>query len=311
MTAFRRGSISLRLYPHLSLPAEEVVAELLLQARLAEQAGFDGLMVSEHHNAFAGYLPNPTQVSGWLLDATTGLWAAPCPLLLPLRPASLVVEEIAWLAARFPDRVGVGLAAGSLEADFAVMGLDKAEVIRGFADALAIAAGMLSGRDAGPLAADPAVQRCRQHPVPVLSAAMSPAAARRAARLGVGMLLDSLTTPSRCREVVDTYSDAGGSGPVVLIRRVWVGAPPTERQERQLDLYRSYADPAATQHWDDQQLASGDADEIAETIAAQAAQIGADALNLRIHSPGLPAADARRQIDALAGVVDRLHARWT
>ena len=86
------------------------------QAVLGREAGFDGVMTSEHHGGFGGYLPNPLQLTGFLLDAMPGGWAAACPLLLPLRPAALVIEEAAWLAARFPGRVGLGrrdrLAAG-------------------------------------------------------------------------------------------------------------------------------------------------------------------------------------------------------
>jgi len=61
---FAPGSVSLRLYPHNDLPAGEVVEELRRQARAAESAGFDGVMVSEHHGGFAGYLPNPIQTAG-------------------------------------------------------------------------------------------------------------------------------------------------------------------------------------------------------------------------------------------------------
>src|SRR5215467_10899633 len=117
MAPFAPGSVSLRLYPHLDLPAHAIVEELRAQAALAAGHGFDGVMTSEHHGGFAGYLPNPLQAAGWLLESMPSGWAAPCPLLLPLRPPALVAEEVAWLAARFPERVGVGVAAGALDAD--------------------------------------------------------------------------------------------------------------------------------------------------------------------------------------------------
>ena len=102
--------MSLRLYPHLNgeLDAPGIVAELTTQAALAAASGFDGVMTSEHHGGFAGYLPNPLQAAGWCLGEMASGWAAPCPLLLPLRPAALVAEEIAWLDARHPGRVGHG-----------------------------------------------------------------------------------------------------------------------------------------------------------------------------------------------------------
>src|SRR4051812_12139386 len=108
MSVFAPGSVSLRLYPHNQLPADQIVQTLRAQAAQAEAAGFDGIMTSEHHGGFGGYLPNPLQAAGWCLEAMKAGWAAPCPLLLPLKPTALVIEEIAWLAARFPGRVGLG-----------------------------------------------------------------------------------------------------------------------------------------------------------------------------------------------------------
>jgi alkanesulfonate monooxygenase SsuD/methylene tetrahydromethanopterin reductase-like flavin-dependent oxidoreductase (luciferase family) len=306
----RPGSLSMRLYPHLELGASEIVAELLGQARLAEDAGFDGLMVSEHHNGFAGYLPNPIQTAGWILDTTRTAWAAPCPLLLPLRSAALVAEELAWLAARFPGRVGVGLAAGSLEADFAVAGTTKADLTRRFAEGMAAVVGMLSGRDPAPLPDDPAIRRCAAEPVPIVSAAMSPAACRRAAAVGVGLLIDSLSTVSRCRELADVYRQAGGPGPVVLIRRAMPATPDTGRHEQQLRTYRSYAEPAASRHWSDDPPVTGDATAIAASLMAQAAEVGVDSLNIRVHAPGMSPTEIRTNIAALADVVAALRRDW-
>src|SRR5213593_1433625 len=121
---FAPGSISFRAYPHAGLDAPSIVVELRVQAALAVTHGFDGVMTSEHHGGFAGYLPNPLQLAGWLLEAMPSGWAAPCPLLLTLRPPALVAEEVAWLAARFPGRVGIGLAAGALPQDFEIMRVD-------------------------------------------------------------------------------------------------------------------------------------------------------------------------------------------
>ena len=78
------GSASLRLYPHDADPIGQI-DEIRAQAVLGIAAGYDGVMVSEHHADFPGYLPNPTQLAQFLLGATPQGWAAPCPLLLPLQ----------------------------------------------------------------------------------------------------------------------------------------------------------------------------------------------------------------------------------
>jgi alkanesulfonate monooxygenase SsuD/methylene tetrahydromethanopterin reductase-like flavin-dependent oxidoreductase (luciferase family) len=303
---FAAGGVSLRLYPHAELPAASLVETFRDQAATASASGFDGVMTSEHHGGFAGYLPNPIQAAGWALEAMPVGWAAPCPLLLPLRPTALVIEEIAWLAARHPERVGVGLASGSLQADFDLMELTKEDLTARFATALRTTAEALSGRDAGPLAGDPAVARCGEHPVPVLSAAMSAAAVRRAAACGAGLLFDSLTQVGRCHELIDCYRNAGGTAPVVLIRRVWVGAAPTERHRDQVGVYASYAATGAQTHWDSAAMICGSAAEIADRLGDARNATGADALNLRVHAPGLEPAQVNDQIAALAEVVRRL-----
>jgi alkanesulfonate monooxygenase SsuD/methylene tetrahydromethanopterin reductase-like flavin-dependent oxidoreductase (luciferase family) len=300
-------SISLRIYPHTGLEAEAMVTEMGDQARLAAGAGFDGVMTSEHHGGFAGYMPNPLQAAGWLLESMDRGWAAPCPLLLPLRPAALVAEEVAWLAARHPGRVGVGLAAGSLVDDFEIMGLTKDNLTGRFADGLALVAGALGGGDPGRLAGDPAVARCGAHPVPMASAAMSTAAVRRAAGLGMGIVFDSLSAPERVRLLVDAYRQAGGEHACILIRRAWVGPPPTAEMSQQVDVYRGYAAAGAQTHWTADELISGsDATSVADRLFDVMGQAGADACNLRVHAPGITPDQVRHQIGAMAGVVDRL-----
>jgi alkanesulfonate monooxygenase SsuD/methylene tetrahydromethanopterin reductase-like flavin-dependent oxidoreductase (luciferase family) len=304
------GTVSARLYPHGDLSPVEQVAELRRQAALAAEHGFDGVMTSEHHGGFAGYLPNPLQAAGWCLEAMGRGWAAPCPLLLPLRPPALVAEEAAWLAARFPDRVGLGVAAGALPADFEVMGLTMDDLASRFAAGLDSLAGLLRGDAAGVLAGDPALAACREHPVPLVSAAMGFTAVRRAARLGVGILFDSLSTPDRCRVLVDAYRAAGGDGPCVLIRRAWLGDPPQDRVDEQLDRYRSYTPRSAQAHWGEgrELVGAADPDAVADELVAVAAAVGADALNLRVHVPGVPPETAREQIAGLGdSVLPRLH----
>jgi alkanesulfonate monooxygenase SsuD/methylene tetrahydromethanopterin reductase-like flavin-dependent oxidoreductase (luciferase family) len=273
------------------------------QAARAAAVGFDGVMTSEHHGGFAGYLPNPIQAAGWALEAMTDAWAAPCPLLLPLRAPALVIEELAWLAARSPDRVGLGVAAGSLEQDFTIMGLDKADLTARFAAGLETVAAALSGRDGGRLSDDPAVRRCVDHPVPILSAAMSPTACRRAAAHGAGLLIDSLASPARCRELADAYRDAGGTAPVSLVRRVAVGGAAADRHAQQEAVYRTYAAPSAQGHWQRSELIEGGAQQVAERLAEVRQAAGADSLNLRVHVPGITPDEVARELDGLGEVL--------
>ncbi len=301
---FAPGSVSIRLYPHNDLDAEAVVAELCTQARLALVGGFDGVMTSEHHGGFAGYLPNPLQMAAFFLEEHPGGWAAPCPLVLPLRPAALVAEEVAWLDARHPGRVGLGVAAGALPLDFTAMGLRVADAVPRFVAELPRIVGMLAGRDLGELHGDPALQRCSTWPIPVLSAAASPSAARRAASCGAGILLEGMSPPERLRAVCSAYDRAGGTRPKVLIRRTWLGHPDPALVARQRSVYESYAPGSRAP---DQTISADGPAELAELLAEAQSEAGADALNLRVHLPGIAPGAIGEQIAALAAdVVPRL-----
>ena len=54
-------------------------------------------------------------------------------------------------------------------------------------------------------------------------------------------------------------------------------------------------------------MITGNVDEIAAGLAAALAASGADALNLRVHAPGLDPAVVDEQIAALADVVKTVH----
>jgi alkanesulfonate monooxygenase SsuD/methylene tetrahydromethanopterin reductase-like flavin-dependent oxidoreductase (luciferase family) len=301
---FAPGSVSFRSYRHDGLGATAIVDELGVQAALAVAHGFDGVMTSEHHGGFPGYLPNPLQLAGFLLDEMPTGWAAPCPLLLLLRPAILVAEETAWLAARFPGRVGLGVAAGALRVDFELMGATMDDLASRFGRALDTVTSALRGAVDGPIAADPAIARCASSPVPVLSAAASVTAARRAADAGAGLLFDSLVTPARVRALVDAYRAAGGRGACVLVRRAWLGEPPQADVDRQVDVYRSYAPTNAASHWGANEMAIGkSAGEVAGQLVDAIQSSGADALNVRVHVPGVTVEAAREQIASIGDEV--------
>ncbi len=299
---FERGSISLRLYPHNELGATDLVTELCTQGQLALEGGFDGVMTSEHHGGVGGYIPNPLQMAGFMLEETADGWAAPCPLLLPLRPTALVAEEIAWLAARHPGRVGLGVGSGAMARDFQVMGLDVTDAARLFKAELPRVVSWLRGRDLGELAGDRALQECGVHPIPVLSAAVSIAAARRAAICGAGLILEGMSPPAKIAELCSAYDDAGGTLPKILIRRVWLGQPQALLVEQQRQFYQSHGNSGAPLP-PDETVSAAEGAEMASALSDLLRVTNADGLNLRIHLPGMSGAAVREQIAGLASDV--------
>jgi alkanesulfonate monooxygenase SsuD/methylene tetrahydromethanopterin reductase-like flavin-dependent oxidoreductase (luciferase family) len=299
---FEHGSVSIRLYPHNELPSDAIVSELCAQARLALQSGFDGVMTSEHHGGFAGYMAQPLQMATFILEESATGWAAAAPLLLPLRPTALVAEEVAWLQARHPGRVGVGVAAGALPLDFEVAGVSQSDAVGHFKAELPRFVAMLRGENLGQLEGDPALLACRAAPVPVLSAAVSVAAAVRAAACGAGLLMEGMSSPERLSRLTRAFGEAGGTGSKVLIRRAWIGQVRSGLVEGQRAVYESYATGAGA-FGADQTVASGDPGEVAARLAAAMVEVGADALNLRVQLPGMEPDQVREQIEQLGSAV--------
>jgi alkanesulfonate monooxygenase SsuD/methylene tetrahydromethanopterin reductase-like flavin-dependent oxidoreductase (luciferase family) len=299
---FAPGSVSIRLYPHNELPAEAIVSELCAQAGLALANGFDGVMTSEHHGGFAGYMAQPLQMASFILEEQATGWVAAAPLLLPLRSTALVAEEVAWLRARHPGRVGLGVAAGALPLDFEATDVPQADAVDRFKAELPRLVAMLRGEQLGQLEGDPALVACRQAPVPVLSAAVSVTAAVRAATSGAGILMEGMSTPERLARLTRAFDGAGGTGAKVLIRRVWLGRVRTGLVEDQRAVYESYAS-GATSFGADQTVASDDPGEVAEDLAATMRAVGADTLNLRVQLPGMAPEQVREQIEQIASMV--------
>lgn len=302
--AFAPGSVAVLLSPH-RLEAAAQIEHLLAEAAQADEAGFDGVLFGEHHGGLDGYLPNPLQLAGWVLGETGRLWAGPCPLLLPLRSTGLVAEEAAWLGARFPGRVAIGVAVGAAPADFAIAEVAFEERAARYRQGVGELIDVLSGRGRGPLATDAAVIRCQSHPIPVVCCPTTKAGVRLGARLGAGIMLDSLSPLAWSMEMADHYRDHGGSGPIVLSRHVWVGAAPEAQSAAEVSRYQSFTPTAMHNRLsaEDSLIAELDASVLAERLAQAREATGATTLSLRVHHPGVGPADIRRQLETLGADV--------
>ena len=222
---FDRGSFSLKIHP--ILESADVAAQMVALAEAAEAAGFDGVTISEHHGNYPMYMGQPMLACNWMLAATNALWAAPCPTLLPLRNPRLVAEELAWTAMRFPGRIALGIASGYYEDDFRAVDVPFEDRSARFVVAIEELVKSLS--PTGPLADDPAVRSWPAHGGPIVSAVNSHTAARRAATNGLGILIPGHGSLDALARRIAAYRDAGGAGPVVLTKRIWIGTPPGGR----------------------------------------------------------------------------------
>ncbi len=272
MTGRALTGVGLGLYLH-DLPPGVAADRLVAQAAIAEEVGFDGATISEHHAGFPGYLANPLLAASWVLEATGRIWSGPLPLLLPLRNAALVAEDVGWLAARFPHRVVAGFAPGYQREDFEAVGVEGFDRRgRVYTERLEAIAAALRQRAGGGLARDHALAAGSGSEVPLLGAAGSDVAARRAARAGAGLLLDSTASDDDLARMRRVYVESGGDGPVVLGRRLWLGRPPADLLEALLAGYRKRAEAGSwMQSVSSAVLISGSADAVLNRVVAAAA----------------------------------------
>ena len=92
----------------------------------------------------------------------------------------------------------------------------------------------------------------------------------------------------------------------MLVRRAWLGEPPRADVDHQIDVYRGYAPRAAPAHWGADEMVVGDRPRARSprgSCSTRQRAPGADALNLRVHVPGVSVEAAREQIARLGDEV--------
>jgi len=293
--------------------AGELIANLIDQARTADSSGFDGVSVSEHHGGFVGYVPSPLQATGWLLPAMNRGWAATGPLLLSLRNPVLVAEEAAWLAARFPHRVGLGVGPGFAPLDFETVGVPIEERLRRYRGALEVLAAALAGQGPESLARDSAIGELAPGSIPIVATLGGPVGSAHAGRLGVSCMVDSFASIEKARGLFERYAAAGGRGTRILCRRAWFGPPDPKRMAVLAASYRSIGSASTVGGPQTDFIASADPDEISARLVAETRATSADALLLRFHYPGLEQLEILTQLELIGREVlprVREHLGW-
>jgi hypothetical protein len=123
--------------------------------------------------------------------------------------------------------------------------------------------------------------------------------------------MEGMSAPSRLAGLTRAFAEAGGRGPKVLIRRVWLGRVSDRLVAEQRAVYESYAGRGGA-FAEDQTLADDDPAALAERLAAAAEAAGADALNLRVQLPGMAREEVRDQITAIGTmVVEQVRGSWS
>jgi alkanesulfonate monooxygenase SsuD/methylene tetrahydromethanopterin reductase-like flavin-dependent oxidoreductase (luciferase family) len=176
--------------PEGGAPAAELYRAALEMAEWGEAHGCLALAVSEHHGSPDGYLPAPLVLASALAARTRKLPIQVAALILPLHDPIELAEQMAVLDLVSGGRVSYVLAAGYREEEYAMLGRDFRARGRRMDACLEVLRRAFAGE---PVEFEGRRARVTPRPAtpggpPLLLGGGSPAAVRRAARLGLGMV---------------------------------------------------------------------------------------------------------------------------
>lgn len=225
--------------------------QVLEAAQVAEDAGFDGVFLPEHHMMADGYPPSPWAGLGALAASTTRIDIGTAVYLLPLRHPVHSAESAAMADIISGGRLRLGCGLGNYAPEYELYGWDKREQVSRFEEAIDVLQRAWSGEELDHEGRH-FVAKGRVLPRPVgaelwLGATTDPGV-RRAARFGCKWVMSPLQQLDGVAALTELYRAAGrehGTADdlgVVLLRDGFVADS--------LDDVRSVWWPSlAAEHW--------------------------------------------------------------
>jgi alkanesulfonate monooxygenase SsuD/methylene tetrahydromethanopterin reductase-like flavin-dependent oxidoreductase (luciferase family) len=178
----------------------------------AEEAGFDGVWLAEHHFISYGVCPSAVALGAYLLGRTRNITIGTAAAILSNRHPVALAEEAALLDAVAPGRFALGVARGGPWVDLEVFGTGLDRYERGFAESLDLLLLALSGAEtisaSGPTFSFRPVPLVPRPPrrLPVWVAATSGPTAALAAGRGLPLLLGMHDDLAAKASMLDAYA---------------------------------------------------------------------------------------------------------
>lgn len=144
----------------------------------AEHQGADAVWFTEHHDTDDGYLSQPLTFAAAAAARTSRMRIGTAVVLAALRHPRHLAEEAAIVDLISAGRLELGIGAGFVEHEYAAFGRDLAERYRLTDDAVREVRRLLGVVSPGPV----------QQPPPIWLGYQGPQGARRAGRMGTGLL---------------------------------------------------------------------------------------------------------------------------
>ena len=221
---------------------DQRIDEVIAEARLAEEVGFDSCFFGEHHQDRDGFLPSPLIVATAVAAHTSTLNVGTSVILLPLHNPVHLAEDVITLDLVSKGRIILGVGLGYQEADFRAFEVPVRQRVGRFEEGVEIIRHCWSGEPFSFHGDYHQLENLHirpspfQQPAPPLwIGASSAPGARRAGRMADGFVAGPSTDLANTVELVDTYREAAvqtGREPlVVLMRDAWVAETRAEAAE--------------------------------------------------------------------------------
>ena len=279
--------------PQWHRPYDVLYRENLELIALAEQLGYESVWVSEHHVTDDGYLPSVFPMLAAIAERTQRMRIGTAILLAPFQHPIRFAEDAAVVDQLSGGRLELGLGLGYRPREFELLDVPIAERARRTERLVEVARRVWADGTVTP----PPLQ---QPEPPLWIGGSTPAAARRAARLGCNYMPDASVEP----EVVELYRSLAG-GQVSVNPSVYVGDR-HDVAEHFLHVYNRYREwgggrllESADELPRDRYLI-GSPDEVAAGVRAIGERTDCDRLFFWARPPGLDIELSNRSLELFA-----------
>lgn len=111
--------------PELDGPAAVFYNRMLEQIARADELGYEGVWITEHHfHEYGGMLPNPAVFGATIAHATQRIRIGTAVTVVALHNPLIIAEDFAMLDVLSQGRVDLGVGRGSVPAEFREFGID-------------------------------------------------------------------------------------------------------------------------------------------------------------------------------------------
>ncbi len=193
----------------------EVIDEVFTVGRRVDELGFDWVSVPHHWAAHPVVWPQPFPLLAGLARETRATRLMTLMLLLPLLGAVDVAENAATIDQMSAGRFTLGAAIGFRDVELRAIGLSRKDRVPKLEEAIRVIKQVWSGEEVSAEGRYGSLERMRSALVPaqrprppIILAAQSEAATRRAARIADGVYLGPQVTWKGIAHLVSVYREA-------------------------------------------------------------------------------------------------------